>query len=141
MPGRRHLAREYGAPECPAEGCERPAGFATTTPGEGPCRRHGGAAPATPLTLAAAPLARSPESPSTPVERRLRGHGRPTRDPLKLVRVILTCARRAGFPFEEAYDLAASTSLAYMSDRRAEEGWEALTRDRAAWADAYRGSR
>ena len=102
---------------------------------------HGGAAPATPLTLAAAPLARSPESSGTPVERRLRGHGRPTRDPLKLVRVILTCARRAGFPFEEAYDLAASTSLAYMSDRRAEEGWEALTRDRAAWADAYRGSR
>ena len=141
MPGRRHLAREYGAPECPAEGCERPAGFATTTPGEGPCRRHGGAAPATPLTLAAAPLARSPESPSTPVERRLRGPGRPTRDPLKLVSVLLTCARRADSPFEEAYDLAASTSLAYMSDRRAEEGWEALTRDRAAWADAYRGSR
>ena len=61
----------------------------------------------------------------------------PARDPLKLVRVLLTCARRAGFPFEEAYDLAASTSLAYMSDRRAEEGWEALARNRAAWADAY----
>ncbi len=139
MPGRRHLAREYGAPECPAEGCERPAGFATTTPGEGPCRRHGGTAPATPLTLAAAPLARSPESPSTPVERRLRGPGRPTRDPLKLVRVLLTFARRAGFRFEEAYDLAASTSLAYMSDSRAAEWWGALDGDRSAWADAYGG--
>ena len=137
MPGRRHLAREYGAPECPAEGCERPAGFATTTPGEGPCRRHGGTAPAPSLTLAAPPLARSPESPGTPVERRLRGRGRPTRDPLKLVRVLLSCARRAGFPFEEAYDLAASTSLAYMSDRRAEEGWEVLTRNRSGWAAAY----
>ena len=105
------------------------------------CRRHGGAVPEPPLSVAAVPVARSPESSFTPVERRLRGPGRPTRDPLKLVRVILTCARRAGFPFEEAYDLAASTSLAYMSDRRAEEGWEALTRDRAAWADAYRGSR
>ncbi|MDQ3091670.1 MAG: hypothetical protein M3R46_08450 [Actinomycetota bacterium] len=55
--------------------------------------------------------------------------------------MILTCARRADFPFEEAYDLAASTSLAYMSDRRAEEGWDALTRDRRAWADAYQGRR
>ena len=137
MPGRRHLAREYGAPECPAEGCERPAGFATTTPGEGPCRRHGGAAPEPSLTLAAAPLARSQGEPSTPLERRLRGPGRPTRDPLKLVRVLLSCARRAGFPFEEAYDLAASTSLAYMSDRRAEEGWEVLTRNRSGWAAAY----
>lgn len=54
-----------------------------------------------------------------------------------LVRVLLTLARRAGFPFEEAYDLAASTSLAYMSDRRAAELWEALTRKRAAWANAY----
>jgi hypothetical protein len=53
------------------------------------------------------------------------------------VRVLLTCARRAGFRFEEAWDLAASTSLAYMSDRRAEECWDALARDRAAWADAY----
>ena len=66
--------------------------------------------------------------------------GRPTRDPRKLVRVILTCARRADFPFEEAYDLAASTSLAFMSDRRAAEWWDGLARDRATWSDAYRRS-
>lgn len=137
MPGRRHVATP-GEAVCPAEACERPAGFATTTPGEGPCRRHGGTAPATSPTLAAAPLDRSQRSPGTPPERRLRGPGRPARDPLALVRVLLTCARRAGFPFEEAYGLAASTALAYMSDRRAEELWGLLARNRRAWADAYR---
>ena len=54
--------------------------------------------------------------------------------------MILTCARRADFPFEEAYDLAASTSLAFMSDRRAAEWWDGLARDRATWSDAYRRS-
>jgi len=137
--GRTHRAKP-GEPDCPAEGCERPAGFATANPGEGPCLRHGGAAPATPRTRAAVPLARAPGAAGTPLERRLRGPGRPARDPLALLRVLLTCARRAGFRFEEAWDLAASTSLGYMSDRRAEECWDALARDRRAWAYAYQRS-
>ncbi len=136
MPGRRHVAAQ-GEAVCPAEDCERPAGFGTATPGEGPCRRHGGARLPTPLTLEAAPLGNGPSESPTPLSRRLRGPGRPARDPLLLARVILTLGRRAGFPFEEAYDLAVSTALAYMSDRRAGEVWNALAQNRAAWAKAY----
>jgi hypothetical protein len=33
--GRTHRAKP-GEPDCPAEGCERPAGFATANPGEVP---------------------------------------------------------------------------------------------------------
>src|SRR4051812_5889464 len=41
MAGRSRVAAP-GQPACGVHGCTRPAGFATTHPGEGPCLRHGG---------------------------------------------------------------------------------------------------
>ena len=41
MPGRKQTAAP-GEPQCPDEGCQRPAGFATDHAGSGFCRRHDG---------------------------------------------------------------------------------------------------
>ena len=143
MAGRRHRAQP-GEPTCGVDGCERPAGFATATPGEGPCRRHGGLS----RTQSSEQVDGDPGEPLNGAEavrdvapRRLRGPGRPTPEPLALVRLILTSARRAGLPFEEAWRLAAEAALSYMSDRRAEEWWDVLAWGRSAWADAYEGRR
>jgi hypothetical protein len=52
-------------------------------------------------------------------------------------------ARLAGYPFEEAWAIGAEAALSYMSDRKAQEWWDALTATEQAWVDAYalRGSR
>lgn len=133
MPGRTHCAAP-GEPACGVDGCERPAGFATDTPGSGPCRRHSAA---TARTLSPSPVENGPVVACRAPERRLRGPGHPTRDPLALVRVLTLAARCAGFTFEEAWTVATVTALHYMSDRRAEEWWDVLSSTERAWADAY----
>lgn len=144
MPGRRHVAAP-GEPACGVDGCERPAGFATSQPGSGPCRRHGGAVeeptPAPSRTLPAVPLVRRTGAAAEAARRRLRGDGRPTPKPLALVGVILAAGRRAGFPFEEAWEVAAVTALGYMSERRADDWADVLDSTRAAWEDAYHDRR
>jgi hypothetical protein len=70
---------------------------------------------------------------------RLRGDGRPSPDPTALIGVLLGSARRAGFPFADAWKLATSTALAYMSDARTERWADVLASTRHAWADAYDG--
>jgi hypothetical protein len=135
--GRTHRAKP-GEAACGVDGCERPAGFATDNPGAGPCLRHSnGSARIRPAT----PTRRGPAEPVSGLEKRLRGPGRPTPDPLALVRVLMLGARRAGFSFEEAWNLATATALAYMSDGRAEDWWDVLTSTRRAWADAYTDAR
>ena len=53
------------------------------------------------------------------------------------MRLVLASARRAGYPFEEAWAIGAEAALSHMSDRRAREWWETLTATERAWADAY----
>jgi hypothetical protein len=121
--GRRHVAKP-GEPACGVDGCERPAGFATETPGSGPCLRHSAASS---RTRPGASEENRPGRACRAPERRLRGPGQPTRDPLALIRVLTLAARNAGFTFEEAWTVATVTALHYMSDRRAEEWWDVLT--------------
>ena len=133
MPGRTHRAAP-GEPACGVDGCERPAGFATDTPGSGPCLRHSAAIS---RTRPPSPVGKGPAEPCRAPERRLRGPGQPTPDPLALVRVLTLAGRSAGFTFEEAWRVATVTALHYMSDRRAEEWWDVLSSTERAWADAY----
>lgn len=133
MAGRTHRAKP-GEAACGVGGCERPAGFATATPGSGPCLRH---AAATARTREATTPTGGPRNACRAVDARLRGPGRPTPDPLALVGVLTLTARRAGFTFEEAWTVATVTVLHYMSDRRAEEWWDVLSSTERAWADAY----
>lgn len=106
MAGRKHRAKP-GEPACGVDGCERPAGFATETPGVGPCRRHGEVAA---RTSSAQAEGSRPASALTSPEARLRGDGRPTPDPLALVRILMVSARRAGFSFEDAWRVATVTA-------------------------------
>jgi hypothetical protein len=55
------------------------------------------------------------------------------------VRVLLTSARRAGFAFEDAWDLAAEAALSYRSERAACDWWDVLDSTRDAWCDAFVG--
>lgn len=145
MAGRTHIAAP-GEPACGVDGCERPAGFATATPGAGPCLRHSGHAPKpeAALKLETPRLAADPEVTMRTREARravarsrLRGAGRPTSDVFALVRVLLLSAQRAGFPFEEAWRLALAAALTYMPDKKADDWWDVLWSTRQAWADAY----
>jgi hypothetical protein len=60
-----------------------------------------------------------------------------------VLRAVMDAARSAGYPFEEVWAVGAEAALSYMSERKAEESWDALTATEQAWADAYalRGSR
>lgn len=142
MAGRRHAAAP-GEPQCPAHGCARPAGFATDHEGTGPCRRHASHRPndqPIPPTTVARPSAEKPPAGPTrdPLARRLTGSRvNPNPDPYAVMRIVLAAGRRAGYPFGEAWAVAAETGLSYMSDRRAAEWWETLTATERAWADAY----
>lgn len=105
---------------------------------EGPCRRHGGAARAPSRTLDPAPLARFPRGALYAVGEAA------TRPRAPRSRPAPTRARApepwpaGGLPFGTAYDLAATSALAYLPDRYAGELLALLERNRAAWADAYR---
>lgn len=167
MPGRTRVAAP-GEPQCPAEGCERPAGFATDHAGSGFCRRHEGGrtlnrrtrrrlaenrpAPARhPADPAPSPTPRpsgadaactteasAPATDADPLARRLTANRtNPATDPLAVLRRVLELARRAGFPFEQAWPLGAEAALSYLSSRRAEEWWEAMSATERAWAEAY----
>lgn len=141
MPGRRHVAAP-GEPPCPADGCGRPAGFATAHAGEGYCRRHDSHPPRP--SPSPTPTRERAEAafitPATPLDRRLTGERtNPSADPLAVLRSVLASARRAGYPFEQAWSIGAEAALSYMTRRRAEEWWEALTDTERAWADAYAG--
>jgi len=57
------------------------------------------------------------------------------------MRVLMLSARRAGWSFEEAWDLAATTILGNMSDRSAADWYEVIEATRKAWADAYDDAR
>jgi len=57
------------------------------------------------------------------------------------VGVILAAGRRAGFTFEEAWEVAAVTALSYMSDRRASDWADVFDSTRTAWEDAYHDRR
>lgn len=79
-----------------------------------------------------------------PLARRLTGsRANPNGDPLAVLRRVLASARRAGYPFEQAWAIGAEAALSYMTQRQAREWWHALTETERAWADAYarRGSR
>jgi hypothetical protein len=130
MPGRAHVAAP-GEPRCPAPGCERPAGFATHHEGHGRCRRHGGTADPSPTPSPA------PSAAETALDRRLTGPTNPDPDPLPAMRLVLTAARTAGYPFEEAWAVAAEAALSYMTERQAREWWNALSETERAWAEAY----
>lgn len=148
MAGRRQVAAP-GEPQCPEEGCERPAGFATEHAGQGFCRRHDSGRALNRRTRkqkgdgatrpqAAPPTEQiSPPSPD-PLARRLTGsRSNPEGDPLGVLRRVLSAARKAGYPFDQAWAIAAEAALSYMSERRAREWWEALSSTERAWADAY----
>ena len=142
MPGRRHVAAP-GQEQCPADGCERPAGFATEHVGEGLCLRHALHSTA----QRSQPVAPSPtpepspaaEAAETPLPRRLTGsRASPAApDPLAVLRTVLASARRAGMPFGEAWALAAEAALSYMNPGTAREWWDALTATEQAWSRAY----
>lgn len=147
MPGRTHLA-EPGQPACGVEGCARPAGFATDTPGTGPCRRHlrpvanrprpaRGTVLSPVRSLGGPNLAERTDPRLAVVEGRLRGPGRAAPNPLALIGVIVAAGRTAGFSFEQSWEVAAVTALAYMTDQRARDWWDVLDATRFAWADAY----
>lgn len=142
VPGRRHVAAP-DEPRCPAPGCERPAGLFTDHVGEGLCLRHDGTAPAPEPTPEPSPKpakaeATSEPAPADPLARRLTGsRASPHAEPLAVMRRVLASARRAGYPFGEAWAIGAEAALSYMSDRKAREWWEALTATERAWADAY----
>lgn len=96
--------------------------------------------PAAPRRLAP-PVPTEPPGVRPPGPRRLRGDGRPTPEPLILTRVLLLAARRAGFDFDTAWDIATSAALSYRSDRDAAGWWDVLASTRDAWAEAYAGER
>ena len=56
---------------------------------------------------------------------------------------MLASARRAGYPFEEAWAIGAEVALSYMSPREAREWWDTLDATERVWSDGYarRGSR
>jgi hypothetical protein len=53
------------------------------------------------------------------------------------MREILASGRRAGFSFEEAWEVASVTVLHYMSDHRAEDWADVLDSTLQGWRDAY----
>lgn len=139
LAGRRHVAAP-GEPQCPDAGCDRPAGFATEHLGAGLCRRHSSHREDAPPTASPRVEPAKAESGASggPLARRLTGsRAHPSADPLAVMRLLLTTARRAGMPFGEAWALAAEAALSYMSERKAEEWWETLSSTERAWADAY----
>lgn len=142
VPGRRHVAAP-GEPRCPAPDCERPAGFATAHVGEGPCRRHDSHSAAQlsqPVPPEPIPEPESePRHAPGPLARRLTGsRAAPTSpDPLAVLRTVLASARRAGYPFGEAWSISAEVALSYMGHGQAREWWEALDATERAWAQAY----
>lgn len=155
MAGRQHVAAP-GEPRCPAEGCERPAGFATDHAGSGVCRRDDGGRDLNQRTRKRLGLPKqrpaphppdpgpSPTPTADPLARRLTG-SRATNEttaPLPVLRTVLASARRAGYSFEEAWTIGAEAALSYMTTRSAREWWDALTATEREWADAYarRGS-
>ena len=145
MAGRRHTAKP-DEPACSAEGCERPAGFATATPGSGPCRRHGGKPAPTPNDSTLGPrVGGSPEGCedgrelARPLPPRAVSPGEPAPDPFAALRFILGCTRRAGFNFEDAWVLAAGTVLSHREPPEARELWGVLDATRDGWCDAYAG--
>ena len=123
MTGRRHAAGP-GEPRCPR--CERPAGLFTDHEGSGPCRRHD--------TAAAAP--RAPDA----LSRRLTG-GEGSAEPLALVRVLLRAARRAEFPFEQAWAIAVEAALSHLTPREARRWLGVLDASHDAWNAAYHDDR
>jgi len=60
-------------------------------------------------------------------------------DPLAVLGVVLASARRAGYPFGEAWALGAEAALSYMSRTKAREWWDALSATEKAWSQAYAG--
>jgi hypothetical protein len=96
------------------------------------CRRHGGGAAARPPSQPRPPAPTPEPSPAPsigertplagPLARRLTGsHDTAATDPLTVLRLVLASARRAGYPFEEAWAIGAEGALSHMSRRRAEE--------------------
>jgi hypothetical protein len=145
MAGRRRIAKP-GEPACGVDGCRRPAGLGTEHVGEGPCLRHSShvrTAPPTPSPRVEPEDVRdvAPASPEpSPLARRLTdSRSNPSADPLAVLGRVLASARRAGYPFGEAWALGAEAALSYMTSSRAGEWWEALTATERAWADAYAG--
>jgi hypothetical protein len=143
MAGRRHVAAP-GEPRCPAEGCERPAGLFTDHPGRDGCLRHDPSARR--ATPAAARVVHEPEfaefaagARPEALDRRLTG-GEPVPEPLAVVRLLLHSARRAGFPFEQAWALAAEAALSHMPPRAARSWWDVLDATERGWSAAYHGN-
>ncbi len=50
----------------------------------------------------------------------------PSTDPLAVLRTVLASARRAGYPFEQAWAIGAEAALGYTNERRAHEWWDTL---------------
>jgi len=133
MSGRRHVARP-GEPTCPE--CERPAGLFTDHPGAGRCLRHDRPT-SKPLARRAAPAAARPVPEA--LDRRLTG-GEPVPEPLAVVRLLLHAARRAGFPFDQAWALAAEAALSHMPPGAARSWFDVLDGTQDAWSAAYHGN-
>lgn len=158
MPGRKHVAAP-GEAMCGVHGCTRPAGFATQTPGSGPCRRHSGGYARTeprpePISPPLLPEPGVFDAVPTPEEaliavkaarlanaRRRDPNGVPSSDPLAIIGILLASGLRSGFTFGEAWTLATDIALDFMNDRRAHDWAEVLASTEQAWSDAYHGKK
>ena len=117
--------------------------------GEGPCRRHdvhSAAQRSQPIPVEPIPepspepasAEGAPEPALDPLARQLTvSRSEQRAEPLAVLRLVLASARRAGYPFGEAWVIGAEAALSYMGERKVREWWEALDATERAWADAY----
>ncbi len=112
MAGRSHRRAAPGESECPAPGCARPAGFATATPGEGPCLRHGGRGVGKPPEAVAAAR-------------------------LGVLRLLLASCARQGVEFEQAWSIAELVALHMLDGAALEQTLERLREVKQQLAEAY----
>jgi hypothetical protein len=76
-----------------------------------------------------------------PLARRLTGRVQTDAYPPAVLRSVLIAARRAGYPFEQAWPIAAEAALSHISYLRARDWWEALSATEGEWRTADAGKR
>ncbi len=123
-PGRKHRARP-GDPTCPAEGCQRPAGFATDHEGAGACPADD--------TTTDAPAPRTRPRPDT---RRRAGRTLAAQRVKVLRLVLLSCGRQA-VPFEDAWRITVPVALHGLGEEDATGLLRDLRAREASWRDSY----
>jgi hypothetical protein len=138
MAGRPSRSRaKPGERVCPYPGCDRRAGYGTATPGEGPCRRHGGRYRATAPQFSQPAI---PEPTPTYTSGRIAGDGdggaiATDADPLTIQRCVYLAARRAGRTPEQAWLLAARAAMPHLGDELGADWWATLDPRQQAWIE------